>query len=164
MLRIGIGSDVHRLVKGRELIIGGVKIPFDLGLLGHSDADVLIHAINDAILGALALGDIGKLFPDTDSRYKDISSIILMKHTAKLMRKKGYRVGNLDCVISCERPKLSPYIDEMRVNIANALQTKKNQVSVKATTTEGLGFEGKGEGIKADAVVILKRTKIGSEK
>ena len=164
MLRIGIGSDVHRLVKGRELIIGGVKIPFDLGLLGHSDADVLIHAINDAILGALALGDIGKLFPDTDSRYKDISSIILMKHTAKLMRKKGYRVGNLDCVISCERPKLSPYIDEMRVNIANALQTKKNQVSVKATTTEGLGFEGKGEGIKADAVVILKRTKIGDEK
>ncbi len=164
MLRIGIGSDVHRLVKGRELIIGGVKIPFDLGLLGHSDADVLIHAINDAILGALALGDIGKLFPDTDSRYKDISSIILMKHTAKLMRKKGYRVGNLDCVISCERPKLSPYIDEMRVNIANALQTKKNQVSVKATTTEGLGFEGRSEGIKADAVVILKRTKIGNEK
>lgn len=164
MLRIGIGSDVHRLVKGRELIIGGVKIPFDLGLLGHSDADVLIHAINDAILGALALGDIGKLFPDTDSRYKDISSIILMKHTAKLMRKKGYRVGNLDCVISCERPKLSPYIDEMRVNIANALQTKKNQVSVKATTTEGLGFEGRSEGIKADAVVILKRTKIGDEK
>lgn len=164
MLRIGIGSDVHRLVKGRELIIGGVKIPFDLGLLGHSDADVLIHAINDAILGALALGDIGKLFPDTDSRYKDISSIILMKHTAKLMRKKGYRVGNLDCVISCERPKLSPYIDEMRVNIANALQTKKTQVSVKATTTEGLGFEGRSEGIKADAVVILKRTKIGDEK
>ena len=164
MLRIGIGSDVHRLVKGRELIIGGVKIPFDLGLLGHSDADVLIHAINDAILGALALGDIGKLFPDTDSRYKDISSIILMKHTAKLMQKKGYRVGNLDCVISCERPKLSPYIDEMRVNIANALQTKKNQVSVKATTTEGLGFEGRSEGIKADAVVILKRTKIGDEK
>lgn len=157
MFRIGIGSDVHKLLEGRECIIGGVSIPYEKGLLGHSDGDVLIHAINDAILGALAIGDIGKFFPDTDPQYKDISSMVLMRRVARIMKRKGYEINNLDSVVSCEEPKLSPYIIEMRKNIQRALKCDISKISIKATTTEGLGFEGRGEGIKADAIVMLRR-------
>ncbi|MCG1012357.1 2-C-methyl-D-erythritol 2,4-cyclodiphosphate synthase [Tepidanaerobacter sp. GT38] len=157
MMRIGIGFDVHQLVEGRKLILGGVTIPFEKGLLGHSDADVLVHAINDALLGACALGDIGKHFPDTDPAYKDISSIKLLKRVKNLLSVHGYKVVNIDSVICAERPKLAPYIDEMRKNIAETLSIAVDRVSVKATTTEGLGFEGKGEGISAQAVCLIEK-------
>ncbi len=156
-MRIGIGYDVHRLIEGRKLILGGVAIPFEKGLLGHSDADVLVHAINDALLGAAALGDIGTHFPDTDIKYKDISSILLLKEVKKILSEAGYKVVNIDSVICAERPKLSPYINEMRENIAAALTIDKNRVSIKATTTEKLGFEGREEGISSQAVCLIEK-------
>lgn len=154
-MRVGIGYDVHKLVSGRDLIVGGVRIDCEYGLLGHSDADVLLHAIMDALLGAAALGDIGKHFPDTDMRYKGISSMELLTYVGELLNKNGYTVGNVDSIIIAQSPKMAPYIDEMRENIANTLKIDINSVSVKATTTEKLGFEGRGEGISAEAVCIL---------
>jgi len=156
-MRVGIGYDAHRLVAGRKLVLGGVEIPFEKGLLGHSDADVLVHAINDALLGAAALGDIGVHFPDTDPEYKDIRSIILLERVGELLKNEGFEVLNIDSVICAERPKLSPYIDKMRENIAEALRISKDRVSVKATTTEGMGFEGRGEGISAQAVCLIEK-------
>lgn len=154
-MRIGIGYDVHALVEGRKLIIGGVDIPFERGLLGHSDADVLVHAIMDSILGALGEGDIGKHFPDTDEQYKDISSLILLERVYNVMREAKYKVGNIDSIIVAQRPKMAPYIDEMRRNIARILDTDVSNISIKATTTEKLGFEGKEEGIGSYSVCIL---------
>ncbi len=154
-MRIGIGYDVHRLVPDRELILGGVRIEYKLGLLGHSDADVLLHAIMDAILGAAALGDIGKHFPDTDPAYKGASSIRLMEHVRELVQEEGFCVGNVDAVIIAQKPKMRPYIDEMRQNIADALGVEPSHINVKATTEEGLGFTGSGEGISAQAVCLL---------
>ncbi len=153
--RIGFGFDVHALVPGRKLILGGVDIPFEKGLSGHSDADVLIHAICDALLGSLALGDIGKHFPDTDARYKDASSIELLKHVSALLLQHGYSVGNIDSTVVLERPKIFPYIESMRTNIAEAVGIEINQISIKATTNEGLGFIGSGGGATAYAVSIV---------
>ncbi|MDW7649941.1 MAG: 2-C-methyl-D-erythritol 2,4-cyclodiphosphate synthase [Bacillota bacterium] len=154
-MRIGTGYDVHRLTKGRDLILGGVNVPYELGLDGHSDADVLVHAIMDAMLGALALGDIGKHFPDSDPAYKGVSSLTLLAHVNTLCRNEGYLIGNIDTVIIAERPKLAPYITEMRQNIAHTLKINEDQIGIKATTTEGLGFCGRGEGIAAQATIIL---------
>ncbi|MBR1862571.1 MAG: 2-C-methyl-D-erythritol 2,4-cyclodiphosphate synthase [Ruminococcus sp.] len=154
-IRIGHGYDVHRLTEGRELILGGVHIPFDKGLDGHSDADVLLHALMDAMLGALALGDIGKHFPDTDMSYKGADSMELMKKVCALIREQGYRLGNADCTICAQRPKLAPYIDAMRENIAATAGCEKGQISVKATTEEKLGFTGEGLGMSATAVCLL---------
>lgn len=154
-MRIGTGYDVHKLVEGRDLIIGGVKIDHTLGLLGHSDADVLLHAIMDAVLGAAALGDIGYHFPDTDDKYKGANSLMLLQEVGKLIEKEGYKVGNLDATVIAQRPKLRPFIDEMRGNIAQALKININQVSVKATTEEHLGFTGREEGISSQAVALL---------
>jgi len=159
MLRIGNGYDVHKLVEGRKMILAGVEIPHHLGLLGHSDADVLVHAIMDALLGALALGDIGKHFPDTDEKYKGISSIELLREVMKLIKEKGYEVINIDSVIAAERPKLKPYIEQMRNNLADVIETSVENISVKATTEEKLGFTGREEGIKSYAVVLLKKSK-----
>ena len=155
LMRVGMGYDVHRLVEDRDLIIGGVKIPHTLGLLGHSDADVLLHAIMDALLGAAALGDIGKHFPDTDPQYKGISSIRLLEHVAKLLEEKGYIVENIDATIIAQKPKMRPYIAQMEENIAKALKIGNDQVNVKATTEEGLGFTGTEEGISAQAICAL---------
>lgn len=160
MTRIGFGFDVHRLVSGRKLILGGVEIPFEKGLLGHSDADVLLHAVSDALLGAAALGDIGKHFPDTDARFKGISSIQLLMQVGKLLTDKGYLVGNIDTTIVLEKPKIAPYADGMRKNISLALGINEDQVSVKATTNEGLGFIGVGEGAVAYAVATITSHKI----
>jgi 2-C-methyl-D-erythritol 2,4-cyclodiphosphate synthase len=157
MYRIGIGYDVHRLVEGRKCIIGGIEIPHEKGLLGHSDADVLIHAIMDAMLGALAMGDIGKHFPDNDGAYKNIDSKVLLKKVYELIKTEGYRINNLDTVVICEQPRLKNHIDTMRQTIADILQTDIKNISVKATTTEKLGFEGRGEGIAAQAVVMLEK-------
>lgn len=157
MFRIGTGFDVHKLVENRKLIMCGVEIPYKLGLLGHSDADVALHALMDAMLGALSLGDIGAHFPDSDGRFKDISSIVLLKETAKLIDQKNYRLANADITIIAQRPKFRPYTGEMRQNIANALGVSIEQISVKATTTEELGFTGRGEGIAAEAVVLLQK-------
>lgn len=154
-MRIGMGYDVHRLVSGRDLILGGVKIDYASGLLGHSDADVLLHAIMDAILGAAALGDIGKHFPDTDPAYKGASSIRLMEHVRKIIEDAGYRVGNIDATIIAQKPKMRPHIDKMQQNIAEALGVSPSCINVKATTEEGLGFTGAGEGISAQAVCLL---------
>lgn len=154
-MRIGTGYDVHRLQEGLPLWIGGVLVPHTHGLVGHSDADVLLHAISDALLGAAALGDIGKHFPDTDPQYKGIASTKLLAHVGSLLRKQGYTVGNIDATVAAQRPKLAPYIDQMRQNIADTLGIEVGQVSVKATTTERLGFEGREEGISAQAVAIL---------
>lgn len=156
-LRIGHGYDVHRLERGRKLIIGGVDIPYEKGLLGHSDADVLLHAIMDSILGALAFGDIGKHFPDTDDRFKGIDSTVLLKNVIDLILQKGYTVLNIDSTVCAEKPKLSPYIEEMRKNIAESAGIDISCVSVKATTEEGLGFTGEGKGISATAVCLLER-------
>jgi 2-C-methyl-D-erythritol 2,4-cyclodiphosphate synthase len=156
-MRIGHGYDVHKLVEGRKLILGGVDIPFEKGLLGHSDADVLLHAISDSLLGALALGDIGKLFPDTDMQYKGADSIVLMKRAYEAVREKGYTAENIDATILCQRPKLRGYIDTMRENIASALGMDIDCVSVKATTEEGLGFTGSGEGIAVHSVCLLRK-------
>ena len=154
-MRIGQGYDVHKLVEGRDLIIGGVKIPHTLGLLGHSDADVLLHAIMDALLGAAALGDIGKHFPDTDPQYKGISSVKLLEHVAKLIAEKGYVVENIDATIIAQKPKMRPYITEMEQNIAKALGIDESQINVKATTEEGLGFTGTEQGISSQAICAL---------
>lgn len=156
-MRVGMGYDVHRLVEGRDLILGGVKIPYEKGLLGHSDADVLLHAIMDALLGAAALGDIGKHFPDTDEKYKGISSIALLEHVGKLLDDKLYIIENIDATIIAQKPKMLPYIDEMRANIAAALHVDTNQINVKATTEEGLGFTGTGEGISSHAVCLIEK-------
>lgn len=154
-MRVGMGYDVHRLVEDRELIMGGVKIPYEKGLLGHSDADVLLHAISDALLGAAALGDIGKHFPDSDPAYKGISSMILLQKVGELLTEQGYFVENIDATIIAQAPKMRPYIDTMRQNIAEALGIMVDQVNVKATTEEGLGFTGTGEGISAQAICLL---------
>ncbi len=155
MTRIGFGFDVHKLIEGRKLFLGGVEIPFEKGLLGHSDADVLLHAICDALLGAAALGDIGKHFPDTDIRFKGISSIELLKHVGKLLSQNGYAIGNIDSTLVLEKPKILPYINQMQKNIAESLGILENQVSVKATTNEGMGFIGTGEGAVAYAVTTI---------
>lgn len=154
-MRIGMGYDVHKLTEDRKLILGGVEIPYEKGLLGHSDADVLIHAIMDALLGAAALGDIGQHFPDTDPQYKGISSIRLLEHVGKLLEDNLYIIGNIDATVIAQKPKLSPYREEMTENIAKALKISKNQICVKATTEEGLGFTGRGEGIAAQAIALL---------
>ena len=154
-MRIGHGYDVHRLVPDRKLILGGVEIPYELGLLGHSDADVLLHAVIDSLLGAAALGDIGKLFPDSDMKYKDISSMILLEQAMERIRKKGFKVGNVDVTVIAQRPKLLPYIPQMRENVAAALRLPVERVNVKATTTEKLGFEGEQLGISAQAMCLL---------
>ena len=155
-MRIGHGYDVHRLVEGRDLIIGGVNIPYEKGLLGHSDADVLAHAIMDSILGALALGDIGKLFPDSDPAYKGADSLMLMKKLSPLIEEAGMKISNVDSTVIAQAPKLSPHIESMRKNIADALALSLSQISVKATTEEGLGFSGEGLGIAAHAVCLLE--------
>lgn len=154
-MRIGMGYDVHKLTEGRDLILGGVKIPWEKGLLGHSDADVLIHAVMDALLGAAALGDIGKHFPDTDPAYKGISSIKLLCHVAELLKEHGLAVGNIDATIIAQRPKMAPHIPEMRKNMAAALEIREEQLNIKATTEEGLGFTGRGEGIASQAICLL---------
>ncbi len=155
-MRIGFGYDVHQLVADRKLIIGGVDIPYEKGLLGHSDADVLLHAISDALLGAAALGDIGRHFPDTDEKYKGISSILLLKKVNEILQKNQYKIGNIDATIIAQQPKMAGYIDGMRQNIADALYIDINQINVKATTEEKLGFTGKGEGIAANAAVLIE--------
>lgn len=154
-MRVGWGYDVHRLVEKRDLILGGVKIPYEKGLLGHSDADVLLHAIMDALLGAAALGDIGKHFPDTDPAYKGISSIFLLEHVRKLLEQDDYQIINIDATIIAQKPKMAPYIPEMVKNVAFALKIEESQVNIKATTEEGLGFTGNGEGISAQAICSL---------
>ena len=157
MMRVGMGYDVHRLVDGRDLILGGVKIPYEKGLLGHSDADVLLHAVMDALLGAAALGDIGRHFPDTDPEYKGISSMRLLSRVGELIAEELYVIGNIDATIIAQRPKMAPYIEQMRSNIADTLHLDAGQVNIKATTEEGLGFTGSGEGISARAAVCLDR-------
>ena len=154
-MRVGLGYDVHRLTEDRKLILGGVEIPYEKGLLGHSDADVLVHAIMDAMVGAAALGDIGKHFPDTDPAYKGISSIELLKHVGKLLEDKGYKIGNIDSTIIAQKPKMAPHIMHMRENIADALNIDIDQINVKATTEEGMGFTGTGEGISSQAICLL---------
>lgn len=154
-MRIGHGYDVHRLVENRELILGGVDIPYEKGLLGHSDADVLLHAVSDALLGAAALGDIGKHFPDTDPTYKGIDSRKLLRYVVALIKEKGYTVGNIDCTVIAQKPKLKDYIEDMRKNIADDCQVDMSCINVKATTEEGLGFTGDMSGISAHAVCIL---------
>lgn len=157
-LRIGHGYDVHRLVEGRRLILGGVDIPWEKGLLGHSDADVLVHAVMDALSGAARLGDIGKLFPDTDPAYAGISSVKLLTEVGRLLKKKGYTVVNIDATLLAQAPKVGPYRQEMALNIANALHIEVEQVNIKATTEEGLGFTGDGSGMAAHAVVLLEKS------
>ena len=154
-IRIGHGYDVHRLVEGRDLILGGIKIPYTKGLLGHSDADVLLHAICDSLLGAAALGDIGKHFPDTDEKYKGADSLALTERVCEMIRERRFHVGNVDATVLAQAPKLAPFIEEMRENIARALKVDISCVSVKATTEEGLGFTGEGLGIAAHAVCLL---------
>ena len=154
-MRVGMGYDVHRLVEGRDLILGGVTIPYEKGLLGHSDADVLLHAIMDALLGAAALGDIGKHFPDTDDKYKGISSIKLLEHVGELLEEHNYQIVNLDATIIAQRPKMAPHIPQMVKNVAEILHIDESQVNIKATTEEGLGFTGTGEGISSQAICSL---------
>ncbi|MBB5325812.1 2-C-methyl-D-erythritol 2,4-cyclodiphosphate synthase [Anoxybacillus tepidamans] len=157
MFRIGQGFDVHQLVEGRPLMIGGVHIPYEKGLLGHSDADVLLHAIADACLGAIGAGDIGKHFPDTDPQYKNADSALLLQHVWNLVKKEGYKLVNIDCTIIAQKPKMAPYIEKMQERIAQLLEGERSRVNVKATTTEKLGFTGRGEGIAAQAVVLLQK-------
>ena len=154
-MRVGMGYEVHKLTEGRKLILGGVDIPWEKGLLGHSDADVLIHAVMDALLGAAALGDIGKHFPDTDPAYKGISSIKLLVYVAELLRKQGYVVGNIDATVIAQKPKMAPHIPQMRKNMADALGIPESKINIKATTEEGLGFTGRGEGIASQAICLL---------
>ena len=156
-MRVGLGYDVHRLVEGRELILGGIKIPHEKGLLGHSDADVLLHALTDALLGAAALGDIGRHFPDTDERYRGISSLILLEKAYALVKEQGYTLGNADMVLLMQKPKIKDFIPSMEENIAKALSCETDRISVKATTEEGLGFTGREEGIAAKAIVLLEK-------
>lgn len=154
-MRVGLGYDVHRLVENRKLILGGVEIPFEKGLLGHSDADVLLHAIMDSLLGACSLGDIGKLFPDTDNAYKGISSILLLKETGKLIEKAGYKINNIDATIIAQKPKMMPHIEHMRENISKALDIDINKINIKATTEEGLGFTGEMLGISSQCIASV---------
>ena len=156
-MRIGMGYDVHKLVENRDLILGGVKIPYSLGLLGHSDADVLLHAIMDSLLGASALGDIGKHFPDTDDRYKGISSIELLKYVGSLLEENNWIIGNIDATIIAQKPKMAPHINDMRKNISEALNINIDQINVKATTEEGLGFTGEGKGISSQSICLLTK-------
>lgn len=156
-MRIGMGYDVHKLVEDRDLILGGVKIPYSLGLLGHSDADVLLHAIMDSLLGAAALGDIGKHFPDSDHRYKGISSIELLKHVGSLLKENNWLIENIDSTIIAQKPKMAPHIENMRKNISEALNININQINVKATTEEGLGFTGEGKGISSQSICLLTK-------
>lgn len=156
-IRIGHGYDVHRLTEGRDLILGGVKIPYEKGLLGHSDADVLIHALLDAILGALGQGDIGRHFPDNDEKYKGISSMLLAKEVAEILKNSGYYLSNIDITVIAQKPKLATYINEMRANIASVFSLEDTRVNIKATTEEGLGFTGSGDGISAHAVCIIAK-------
>ena len=156
-MRVGIGYDIHKLVENRDLILGGVKIPYELGLLGHSDADVLVHAIIDSMLGALALRDIGYHFPDTDEKYKGANSMDLLKETNKLIQREGYKINNIDSNIICQKPKLMGYIEEMRKNIANVLKLELNQVSIKAKTNEKMDSTGNGDAIISNAVVLMKK-------
>jgi 2-C-methyl-D-erythritol 2,4-cyclodiphosphate synthase len=160
MIRIGHGYDVHRLVRERPLVLGGVDIPYEYGLLGHSDADVLLHAVSDAVLGALGLGDIGRYFPDTDPTYKGVNSLLLLEHVIGLAQTRGFRVSNLDTTVVAQRPKLAPYVSQMVTNLANACQVPSGCVNVKATTTEEMGFTGRGEGISAHAVVLMTTDEI----
>ncbi len=162
-MRVGMGYDVHPLVEGRRLVLGGVEIPFERGLAGHSDGDVLVHAVIDALLGAAGLGDIGTHFPSTDPKYKDISSITLLRQIGSLLRDQGWQVGNIDATIVAERPRLSPFADQMRKRMCETLGIGREQIGVKATTTEGLGFAGRGEGIAAYAVALVERSS-GREK
>lgn len=157
-MRIGHGYDVHRLIEGRKLVLGGVDVPYEKGLLGHSDADVLTHALMDAMLGAAALGDIGKLFPDSGDAFLGADSIELLKEVRRVLAEKGYALSNADCTVIAQRPKLAPYIEEMRSVIADALETEKDRISIKATTEEKLGFTGDGSGIAAHAVVLIENT------
>lgn len=159
-MRIGMGYDVHKLVEGRELILGGVNIPWEKGLLGHSDADVLIHAVMDALLGAAALGDIGKHFPDTDPAYKGISSIVLLQHVAVLLKENGFAVVNIDATVIAQKPKMAPHIPRMTENMAEALGIERSRLNIKATTEEGLGFTGRGEGIASQAICLLEDIRI----
>ncbi|MCL7749112.1 2-C-methyl-D-erythritol 2,4-cyclodiphosphate synthase [Halalkalibacter alkaliphilus] len=154
-MRIGQGFDVHQLVEGRPLILGGITIPYELGLLGHSDADVLLHTVADAALGAIGEGDIGKHFPDTDNAFKDADSAKLLTHVWELVKEKGYKLGNIDCTIIAQKPKMAPHIETMRARIAELLEADVSQVNVKATTTEKLGFTGRGEGIASQATILL---------
>ena len=156
-MRIGIGYDVHQLCEGRKLILGGVEVPFERGLLGHSDADVLIHAIMDAMIGAMGLGDIGKHFPDTDPAYKGISSVALLEHVTGLMKQKGYKIGNVDAVVIAQRPKIGPHFPAMKTILAKAMECEEEQINLKATTEEKLGFTGREEGMAAQAVCLLER-------
>ena len=155
--KIGIGYDAHRMVAGRPLVLGGVLVPFEKGLLGHSDADVLAHAVIDALLGAAGLGDIGRCFPDTDDQYKNISSLVLLEKTAALVAGAGFRVGNVDCVVVAQAPRLAPFLPEMAANMARCLGLPEDAVNVKAKTEEGMGFTGAGEGISAQAVCLLEQ-------
>ncbi|PFA64192.1 2-C-methyl-D-erythritol 2,4-cyclodiphosphate synthase [Bacillus sp. AFS015802] len=157
MFRIGQGFDVHQLVEERPLIMGGITIPYEKGLLGHSDADVLLHAVADACLGAIAAGDIGKHFPDTDPEFKDADSAKLLQHVWALVKEEGYELGNIDCTIIAQKPKMAPYIDEMRQSIATLLEADMADVNVKATTSEKLGFTGRGEGIAAQTTILIKK-------
>lgn len=159
MFRIGQGFDVHQLAEGRPLIIGGIEIPYEKGLLGHSDADVLLHTITDACLGAIGEGDIGRHFPDTDPAFKDADSAKLLEHIWKMIKEKGYELVNADCTIIAQKPKMAPYIEPMKARIAELLECTPEQINVKATTTEQLGFTGRGEGIAAQAVVLLQKAK-----
>lgn len=161
-MRVGMGYDVHKLVENRRLVLGGVEIPYELGLLGHSDADVVVHAVMDALLGAAALGDIGKHFPDTDEQYAGISSMKLLAHVGELLLQENYVIENIDATIIAQKPKMRPYISQMERNIAKALQIQENQVNIKATTEEGLGFTGSGQGISAQAVCALSSIYEGS--
>ena len=156
-MRIGIGYDVHKFGDNRQLILGGISIQYEKGLVGHSDADVLTHAIMDSILGALSLGDIGKLFPDTDMEYKDIDSTVLLSRVDEKMKSMGYEIGNIDTVLILQQPKVAPYIEEMRVKLSEVLNIEMDKISIKATTTEWLGFEGRGEGVSAQSVCILNK-------
>ena len=155
-MRIGMGYDVHRLVEGRKLILGGVEIPYEKGLLGHSDADVLVHALMDALLGAAALGDIGKLFPDNEQKFKDIDSMLLLKEVGNVLAEHNYSISNIDTTVVAQRPKLAPFIGQMRQRIAQVLNISEDKVSIKATTTEGLGFTGEGLGIAAYGVCLIE--------
>jgi len=154
-MRVGLGYDVHRLVTGRPLVLGGVRVPFERGLLGHSDADVICHAVGDALLGAAALGDLGSYFPDDDTRWKDISSLKLLSQVKSLVQEKGFQIINIDATLVAERPRIGSYVPKMRQHLAEALETPVEKVSIKATTTEGLGFAGTGEGMAAYAVVLV---------
>ncbi len=155
-MRIGQSTDIHRLTEGRKLILGGVEIPFEKGLLGHSDADALTHAAAESILGALALGDLGKWFPDTDPKWKGVNSQVILRAVAGMMKERGYRIGNLDCLILIEKPKMAPHIMQMRQNFADALECDTDRISIKATRGEGMGFVGRGDGVLAQAVVLLE--------